>query len=218
MPKKVKTWVTSPKPGPHKKFESIPLQIIVRDILKLAETGKEARTIINRGEILVDGKPRKDNGYPVGLFDVIAIPTTKQFYRVVTSGHGLTVITISEEEAKVKICKIDDKTIVKKGKMQLNLNDGKNILVEDGKYKPGDSLLVELPTLKIKEHMKLVKGNVGIIIKGKNSGVTCEIKEILSGKFKQPSRVIYDSEGKSAEVLKDNFVVVGKEKPLITVS
>ena len=218
IPKKTKKWAVSPRTGPHKKFECIPLQVVVRDILKIAETGKEAKTIINKGEILVDGKPRKDNAYPVGLFDAISIPTTKQFYRVVPSANGLNVVSIPEEEANVKICKIESKTLVKKGKLQVNLNDGKNILAEDGKYKTGDSLLVEVPSLKVKEHSKLTKGSIGIILKGKNSGKSAEIKEILAGKFRQPSRIICEIEGKNAEVLKDNFIVVGKEKPLITVS
>ena len=217
VPRKQKKWAVSPSPGPHKKFESIPLQVLVRDIFNLAETGKEAKSIIFKGEILVDGKPRKDHAYPVGLFDTISIPITKQFYRVVPSADGLKVIEISEDESKEKINKIQKKTVIKKGKVQVNLNDSKNILINDGKYKTGDSLLVELPSLKIKDHLSLAKGHVGIIIKGKNSGKIAEIKDILPGKFKQPSRIICEIEGNDAEVLKDNFIVVGKNKPLIKV-
>ena len=189
---------------------------MVRDILKIVETGKEARTIINKGEILVDGRIRKDNAYPVGLFDAISIPTSNQFYRVVPSSDGFNVIGIPKDEANVKICKIEGKTLVEKGRVQLNLNDGKNMLV-DGKFSTGDSLLVEVPSLKIKDHLKLAKGSLGIILKGKNSGKSVEVKEILPGKFRQPSRIICEIEGKDAEVLKDNFIMVGKEKPLITV-
>ena len=218
IPKKTKKWAVSPRPGPHKKFESIPLQVIVRDILSIAETGKEAKTIIKKGEILVDGKPRKDSAYPVGLFDVISIPTSNQFYRIVPSASGFTVISISSDEASVKICKVVNKTLVKKNKLQLNLNDGKNILVDDGKYSTGDSILIEVPSLKINGHLKLSKGSLGIILKGKNSGKSAEVKEILLGKFRQPSRIICEIEGKDAEVLKDNFIVVGKEKPLVAVS
>lgn len=217
MPRKQKKWAVSPSPGPHKKFESIPLQVLLRDILSMVETGKEAKSIIHNGEIIVDGKPRKDNAYPVGLFDTISIPTTKQFYRVIPSADGLHVTDISEEEAKVKISKIENKTIVGKGKVQLNFNDGKNVIIADGKYKTGDSLLLEVPSLKIKDHLSLAKGHVGIIIKGKNSGKLCEIKEVLPGKFRQPSRIICDIEGNDAEVLKDNFIVVGKNKPLVKV-
>jgi len=59
IPKKKYTWVFSPSPGPHKKEECIPLAIVVRDILKLAETGKEAKRIIKAGEVIVDGKVRR---------------------------------------------------------------------------------------------------------------------------------------------------------------
>lgn len=181
------------------------------------ETGKEAKAIISKGEILVDGRIRKDNAYPVGLFDAISIPTSNQFYRAVPSSGGFNVIEIPQDEANVKICKIESKTLVKKGKVQLNLNDGRNILVDGGKFSTGDSLLVEVPSSKVKDHLKLVKGSIGIILKGKNSGKSAEVKEILAGKFRQPSRIICEIEGKDAEVLKGNFIVVGKEKPLITV-
>ncbi len=190
---------------------------MARDILKIVETGKEAKTIINKGEILVDGRIRKDNAYPVGLFDVISMPTSSQFYRVVPSSGGFNVVEIPKDEADAKICKIEGKTLVEKGKVQLNLNDGKNILVDGGKFSTGDSLLVEVPSLKVKDHLKLAKGSLGIILKGKNSGKSVEVKEILAGKFRQPSRIICEIDGKDAEVLEDNFIMVGKEKPLITV-
>ena len=67
MAKKIRTWVVTPRPGPHPKYSSIPLLIVVRDILKLVETGKEAKKIIKAGEILVDGRPRKDHKYPTGF-------------------------------------------------------------------------------------------------------------------------------------------------------
>ncbi|HKZ45635.1 MAG TPA: S4 domain-containing protein, partial [archaeon] len=80
--KKSVKWAVSPRPGPHKKYECIPLQVIVRDILKFAETGKEAKTIINKGEILVDGAVKKDYAFPIGLMDSVSIPKIKKFYRM----------------------------------------------------------------------------------------------------------------------------------------
>jgi len=218
VPKKIYKWAISPRPGPHKKFESIPLQVIVRDILKFAETGKEAKTIIKKGEILVDGKLRKDHAYPTGLFDTIAFPRTKQFYRIIPSSNGLKIIPIPENEANLKICKINNKTLPRGNKVQLNLNDGKNILVTDGKYKTGDSLLLELPSLKIIQHLQLAKGNLSIVSKGKNSGKIGKIKKILPGKMKETSKIICEIEGKDTEIQKDQLLVFGKEKPLITVS
>ena len=217
IPKKVKKWVVSPRAGPHPKFYCIPLQILARDILKLVETGKEARTIIKKGEILVDGKPRKDHAYPVGLFDVISTPRTKQNYRVVPDVKGLALVEIPEKEADKKICKIENKTILKKGKLQLNLHDGKNLLTDNKDYKTGDSILIELTSLKILQHLTLEKGNMGIISEGANVGRIGKIVDIVPGKMKEDVKIVCEIEGKTQEILKERFVVIGKDKPLITV-
>lgn len=216
IPKKEYKWVVSPKPGPHPKFYSIPLQIVVRDILKLADTAKEAITIIRRGEILVDGKPRKDYGYPVGLFDSISIPLAKKYYRVVPISNGLTLIEISAKESSKKICKIKNKTSIK-GKTQLNLSDGKNILVKDKKYKTGDSLLLEVPSLKVVDHISLASGNMGIVSKGKNAGKLGKIKEIIPGTIKEEPQIVCEMDGRKQKILKDMFFVLGKDKPVIEV-
>lgn len=216
--KKAKTWVVSPAPGPHKKMECIPLQILVRNILKLAETGKEAKTIIKKGEILVDGKVRKSHAYPVGLMDVVAIPRIKKYFRIVPTERGLELVDIDEGEATKKLFKIENKTVVKKRKLQLNLHDGKNLLVDKDVYKTGDSLLLKLPEQKILEHIKLEKGNLALITKGKNSGKIVRIKELITTRSREPNKVICELEDKEAEVLKDYIFVIGKQEPAIKLS
>ena len=216
--KKASTWVVKPSPGPHKAEESIPLLILLREILKIAETAKDAKKIIKRREIWVDGKPRRDPKFPVGLFDVIHIPKLNKFYRILPTKKGLEVFEIDEKDARVKICRIDGKTTVKKGKMQLNLHDGKNVLVEDPKtYKTGDSLLLELPTLKILKHIPLKPGNLGIVGKGKNCGRLGKVKKIIVTRTKEPTKVICESNGEELEVLKEHFFVIGEKQPLIKV-
>lgn len=214
VPKKIKKWVVTPRPGPHKKFESIPLLIIVRDILKLTDIGKEAKKIITMGEIWIDGKIRKDYKYPVGLMDVVSIPKLKRYFRVVVTSKGLELIEIKQTEAKEKLCRVNNKTTIKKGKIQLNLHDGRNILVDKDDYKTGDSVLIELPTQKIKNHLKFEKGNLGLIIKGKNSGKLVKVKEIIITRGKEPNKVICELEKRPIEVLKDYIFIVGKDKPL----
>lgn len=215
--KKAYKWVVSPKPGPHPKSYCIPLLIIVRDILRLVEKGREAKMIIKRGEILVDGKQRKDHAYPAGLFDVISIPKLNQHYRIVPTLNGLELIKIPEKEANKKICKVVNKTLVK-GRTQLNLSDGKNVFVKDKNYKTGDSLLLELPSLKILDHISLTPGNIGIVSKGKYAGKVGKIKEVIEGTAKEEPKVVCEIEGKKQEILKDRFFVVGKERPLIKIS
>jgi len=45
-----------------------------------------------------------------------------------------------KSDAEWKLCRIQNKTIVKGKKVQLNLHDGKNKLVEKDEYKTGDVL------------------------------------------------------------------------------
>jgi len=214
--KKEFKWTVSPRPGPHPKFECIPLLIIVRDILELAETGREAKRIIKKGEILVDGRARKDHAYPVGLMDVITIPKIEKYYRIVPSKKGLGLIEIEKKEADLKLCKIVNKTTIKGNKTQLNLHDGRNMLVKEDEYKTGDSLLIQLPSQKIKEHLKLEKNSLVMVLKGKNAGKMGKVKNILPRRhMTERNKVICDIEGKKSEVLKEYVFVVGKDKPVI---
>ena len=49
-------WTVKPSAGPHAIESSLPLLIVIRDILGLADNSREAKRIINNGEILVDGE------------------------------------------------------------------------------------------------------------------------------------------------------------------
>jgi small subunit ribosomal protein S4e len=218
IPKKKYTWVFSPSPGPHKKEECIPLAIVVRDILKLAETGKEAKRIIKAGEVIVDGKVRRDYRYPVGLLDVVSFPKLNKHFRVVPHKNGLKLIEIDENEAKKKILKIVGKRSIKGNKFQLNMNDGKNLIVNENKYKTNASLLVELPGLKILDYVEMSVGNLALITSGQNSGKIGRIIEVKEGKFNVKPKLICEIGNRKVEVLKEHAVVVGREEPLIKVS
>ena len=217
IPKKGLKWVVKPAPGPHPLKECIPLLIIVRDILNLANSAKESKKIIKRGEIFVDGKVRKNHKFPVGLFDVISIPRINKDYRVVINRKGLKLIEIEKEEANKKLCKITGKDLVKKGKIQLHLHDGKNILVDNDEYSTHDSLLIELPSLKIIQHIKLKKENLGIVFRGKNKGLIAKVSDIKKGGMLEKWKVILNVNGKRIVTLMDYFFVIGKTKPLIKV-
>jgi small subunit ribosomal protein S4e len=213
--KKASKWVVRPSPGPHKKFESLPLQIVLRELLKLAETAKEAKTPIKRGDVLVDGKIQKDHRYPAGLMDTISIPKIKKYFRVTLDVNGLKLLEITEKEASVKLCRINGKTIVKKGKTQLNLHDGRNILVDKNIYNTGDSIVIELPSQKIVDHVKMEEGNIGLLTSGKNSGKLATIKKIIVVRGREPNKTICEIEGKAVEAMKDHVFVVGEKKPVV---
>ena len=203
--RKTKKFTVAPR-GPHPKNLSLPLSLLIRDVLKFAETGKEAKSIIKKGEVLIDGRKVKDPKFGVGIFDVIEILTFKKAWRAVPK-NGLSFIEIPDKEKKLKICKIIDKKTLKGNKTQLNLNDGRNILTNE-KYSTQDSLLVELPEQKIVEHIKFEKGSIAMILGGKNAGKVAKIKEI------EKNRVWLEEE-KTFEVPKKLLIVIGKDEPLI---
>jgi len=184
------------------------------------DTASDAKKIIKTREIFVDGKPRRDHKYPVGLFDVVDIPKLNKQYRVIPSKSGYDLIEIAKQGAKIKLCKITGKNMVKKGILQLNLHDSKNILVDKKKtdFKTGDSLLIELPSQKILEHLKRDKGMLTIITSGQNRGTIAKIKEIMITKTREQNKVICETKGKEFEAIADYVFVVGKTKPEIKVS
>src|SRR3989338_7859124 len=144
--RKTKKYVISPKPGPHSSEKCIPLGLIIRDVLKHAETLKEVKTILNDNKVKVDGKIIRDYRFPVGLMDVVAVGDEN--YRILINKKGLYLKNISESESKIKLLVIKNKTALKKGKIQINFHDGTNKLVAGddklSKIKTGDSVLIDI--------------------------------------------------------------------------
>ncbi len=165
------------RPNPGKSFEmSIPLALVFKKMLKSCKTLKEVKYVLNENEILVDGKRRKDPKYPLGIMEVISIPKLKQDYRLlINMNKKLYLLPINEKEAKLKVCKIEGKTLLKGGKTQLNLFDGRNMIVKDKEYVVGDSVLLEMPSQKIKDHFKIEKGNYAFLTGGSHTGDYGEI-------------------------------------------
>jgi len=194
--------------------------LIVRDILGFAKTRKEAKTIISQGKVMVDGKVQRDELFPVGLMDVISIPEVKKTYRVLPSKKGLTLHPIEKDEVGFKLCRIENETIVDGGHVQLNLHDGRNILIrvkdpkkpEEDVYRTMDTLKISIPNQEVIGHMKLVKGASAIIIGGKNvgkHGKIVDIEERLGQKRRKLLVTTEDAEGKRFQTTLDFVFVTG---------
>ena len=211
--KKIK-YVTKPSPGTHKIVHSLPLNVILRDMLNYATTNREVRFIVSNKNITVDGARKKDYRFPVGLFDVLSLNDTNEHFRVILDKKGkIDLIKIEKEESTIKPCKVTGKKAVK-GKIQLNLYDGKNILVEKDDFKVGDTLLLVLgKKFVIKEHVKLDKNSSIYLTGGKRIGHTGKVQDI------EGRKIIYKTEeGNVVETLKKYAFPIGKDKPLITLS
>lgn len=200
---------------------------VVRDILGFAKTRKEAGTIISQGKIRVDGKIRREERFPVGLMDTISIPEIEKIYRILPSEKGLTLHPIETEEAAFKVCRIENKTTLKDGHVQLNLHDGTNIKVqvkdplkpEEDIYKTLNSLKVSIADLEILEHMKLGDGAPAIIVGGKNVGVhgkIVSVEERPGQKRRSFLVTIEDKKRNRFQTTLDYVFVVGSKAPCIS--
>ena len=219
--RKLTKYVTRPMPGAHSYNLGMPLNIIIKEILKLANNSREVKEIIKNG-VFVDGKRIFDERYIVGFMDVLVFGKTNESYRILLNKNGfVTPVKIDEKETKVKLTKIIGKTLVKgkNGKIQLNLNDGRNILTENlvGKesynkesYKRGDVLLLEIPSQKILEKIPIEKGVKIYLMGGKHIGEIHTAENITGEKIALRSK-----EGQVFETLRKYAFAVGKDKPLL---
>jgi len=206
-------WVIKPSSGPHSLENCLPMTLILRDMLGLTETRKEAQTILHQGKVLVNGKVVQQEDFPVGLMDVISMPDAGQYFRVIPSHKGLYLNPISKDEAKYKLCRIDDKTTVSNG-VQLNLHDGTNLLIkiadpknpQEDVYETFNILKLTLPNKEITGCMQLKEGNFVIITGGKNIGVQGKITEIektVAKKRKNALVIVEDEQGERYQTILD---------------
>src|SRR3989344_3482821 len=121
--KKEHKFVTRPLPG--QSFDlGMPLNVVLRDVLKLAYTNREVKKILNSKEILVNGVRIKEPRFIVGFMDTISIEEIKKHYRILLNHRGKVILQeIKKDESSVKICKIINKKKIK-DRIQLNLFDG----------------------------------------------------------------------------------------------
>lgn len=196
-------------------------------MLGLAKNRSEVRTILSEGNVLVDGNIEKEELFPTGLMDVISIPTVNKQYRVLPSEKGLALQPINKNEAEFKLCRIEDKTVLNGGNVQLNLHDGRNIRIkvkeaskpEEDIFGTSDTVKISLPQQEIMEHFKFAEGASAVIISGKNIGkhgkiVAVEHREVQ--KREKALVTVEDAKGTRFQTTVEYVFVIGDARPHIT--
>lgn len=212
------TWVTNVIPGPHPKERAVPLRVLIRDLLGLADNAREADFIIRSGKVLVDGVVRKNPRFPVGLFDVVELPEIEKVFRMIIDDKGrLVPKEIPAEEKTFKLVRVERKVMVKGGKIQLGTHDGRSFLVDDAKdVKPGDVLKISVPDQKIVEVFHLKEGNLVYVLSGRHAGTIGKINAVNKGDVIRERSVDLSVEDEKIQTAARNVFVVGKESPAIT--
>lgn len=222
-------WVTKPKPGPHAISECLPLTLLLRDILGLAETRKEVKLILSQGKVLVDNKVRRDDLFPTGLMDVVSVPEMGVSYRLLPTAKGLIPHLIkSKEEATFKLCRIEEKSTIKNGHTQIHLHDGTNLMLQRGTgseskeaeaFKKFDVLQISLLDKSVLAHIKMAEKASAIVVGGKNRGKLGTIMEIEKRSGKKRKNLLVTLKDTNGNVFQTtmNFVFsLGDATPVIS--
>ena len=108
------------------------------------------------------------------------------------------------------------KTTIKGGRTQLNLHDGRNIIVDDpSEYNTGDSLKLNLPDQAIIEHIRFGEGTRCYLIGGAHAGSTASVKEYIVKRSSMPNEVQFDDFG---TVARNVFAIGDASMPLTEVA
>ena len=204
--RKVHKWIIKPLPGAHPLEKMIPLGLLMRQ-LGCGQTTREIKKILNDGNATVNGKTIKKVHHGVGFLDAISIKPDTHLRGTINSKGKLQFINAPQNEMNKILCKITGKKTVKEGKTQYNLSNGRNILAEKDKYATGDSLLVEVPSQKVIEHIPMAKGNIALLTGGRHTATIGKIEDLEGNKAwcaKDKGKV---------ETLKKYVFTIGKDKP-----
>ena len=205
-------FITKSNPGGVSKDLTAPASNLLKYNLGLANSTKEVKEIIRNGEILVNHSKISDYRYPVCFTDIVSIPKTGENFRMIIDTDGvLKPVPVSKEDSGLKVLKIIGKSRLK-GKMQINLMGGQNILLEKPHYKVNDSLLITIPGHIVKEHFGFEKGALVLLYRGKHIGKIGSLQEIRKGS------VVVKTGDDTYETRKDYILVVGKDKPAIKIT
>ncbi len=207
------TFAPKPAPGPHSAESSVVLLIALRDMLHVGDNRREIRKILASRAVKVDGRVVTRPNFPVGFMDVVTVGDKS--YRMMYDVRGnFRLVEIPEDHAEWKLVRIENKTVVKGGKIVLNLHDGRNILIGENKYKTGDVLKIKVPTQEIIGHFPMKEGSVAIITGGSHRGQVAHIKEYRVTKNSTENTVAFEE---GFETIKSNVFVVGTGKPEVTI-
>lgn len=213
--RKETTFISRPNPGRDISL-CLSLNTAMKDMLGKSQNTKESKYIIKYRGVLVNGVRRYDEKFPVGFMDVITFPEINEHYRLlVNQKNKLFLHKINDIEAGMKVSKISGKKQVAGGILQVNCSDGRNFLFKADEpvakeLKLNDSIVYTFQDQKFKELIKLEKGALVYLYKGKHIG------RIVKAVDFKGSDIIFKLDDITFETKRAYAFVIGKEAPVIS--
>lgn len=221
IPRKIYKWTVRTMPGPHPADSSIPVAVLLRDILGIAKNLREVKYILRKGYLKIDGKVIKEYKYPVGLMDVIELVPTKEYYRILPDTVGyLKPKKISGDEVSLKPLRIKNKVMVKGSKIQLTTHDGRNFIINKDSelyvLKPGDTILYKYVSREVVDWFRMEPGTYALVVWGRKRGVLGKIVNIWKPHPLRKKMVTLEVDSNIYETVFDYVFLIGKEEPAIS--
>lgn len=214
LARKETKYIIRQAPGPHALQHSMPLAVVLRDVLGMAKTAREVRYLLQQCEVLVDGKRRVEADFAVGPMDIVSLPAIKQQYRIIVKTNGaLRAMPIPEDEQHRKLCRITGKRMRSAKTFQLTLSDGRSMSVDaKQQVRVGDSMLLEVPAQKIVAQYPLADGAAVYLLGGSHCGRIGTVDRIAGN-------MVHITAGELRFQTPKHYVfVVGKGKPAVMVN
>tara|TARA_Y200000002_G_scaffold138925_1_gene114536 strand:- start:1039 stop:1623 length:585 start_codon:yes stop_codon:yes gene_type:complete len=188
----------------------MPMGVILRDVLGVAQNRREAKKILHSKLVKVDGAIETDIGRGVGLMDVLTVGDVS--YKCVLDTNGkLRYRTIPAKEASTKICRVMGKTTIKGAKTQVHLHDGRNLLFnENPEYKTGDSLVISLPDQEVKSYHKFEEGSIAYLTGGNHIGELATVRGQDIKRSSKANEVQFDDFG----TISDYVFIISSESDI----
>lgn len=220
IPRKGFKWVTRPMPGPHNLHASLPLGIVIKELIRLARTSKECRSILKRSLVCVNNIKRKNEKFPVGFLDKISIPSLNEHYCLLLNKKGFIALRLNADLDK-GLCKITNKRNVSKAKIQLSFHDGSTLLTESKEFKVGD--VIQLTAKKeVALHLPFKEGMLAYITKGRYRGALGIVKAIKQASMSRKGTAILSPincpDKTEIETAKEYIFIIGRDSPAIDIA
>jgi len=206
--RKTETFTAKAGAGPHGE-SGVPLVVVLRDVLGYVDDSSEAQYVINTDGVLVNGVSVGDVNRPIGMFDILAFPARDEYYRVFPDEGGRLGLTgIDADAAGSKLNKVTDKTTVSGGRTQLNFHDGTNLVVDEGDYAGGDSVVVDVEDNEVVAHFEYEEGALVTAVAGQHAGDIGEIADIDVQPGSADNTVRVETDDGGFETVEDYVVVI----------
>lgn len=156
--------------------------------------------------------------------DVLQIEGAEQIYRILPKpNRGLTPTPISAKEAGYKLCRIIGKRNIEGGKVQLNLHDGRNIIVSsqsarqktETEFAPGGAMQLGLPKQNMMGIVPFQTGALGLVIDGRNQGIFGKITTITPGTHARPKIVKIETATEAFDTPAEYVIPVGTQSSFV---